>query len=433
MLNTNRTGSRRGAVAVLVALSLTFVIGAVAIVADGGLLLSDRRRVQGAADNAALAAAVDLFTNWNTNAGADPSGTAAKSAQTTAIAHGFTNDGVTSTVTVNIPPKSGTFVNKTGYAEVIITNHQPRFFSQIWGQGAIVVNARAVARGTYTPGSAGIIILDPSSKDTLSVTGNGSVTVTGGGGIDVDSNSANGAAGCTGNGNIVATTINLCDNTYKHSGNGTITGTINYNQGPTPDPLATLPEPAQPGLPIYPPAQSGLNYDTTNGVNYSGSTTLDLYPGYYGGINVTGNGSVVLHDNNGSPGIYYIGSQGFSVTGGGGLSGSNVMIYSNGTGNISATGSGSVTLSSPTSGTYQGISLFQERSSNKQVSITGQGNMNLTGTFYAAGAKVSITGQGNYSASQFFSWQLDVTGSGGFTATSSSGSGTPMRLIQLVE
>jgi hypothetical protein len=149
--------------------------------------------------------------------------------------------------------------------------------------------------------------------------------------------------------------------------------------------------------------------------------TIDLYPGYYAGIKVSGNDQIVLHDNaDGSPGIYYISSQGLSISNAGGITGSNVMIYSDGTGNISLTGSGSLSLSLPTSGTYNGITLFQERSSNKQISITGQGNLNMTGTFYAAAAKVSITGQGSYNnpiGSQWIAWQLDVTGSGSLPST----------------
>jgi hypothetical protein len=407
-----------------------------AIVIDGGNLLSDRRWVQRSADSAALAAATGLFTKWNTYAGADTDGKAAKSALTTAAADGFANDGTTSTVTVHIPPTTGPFSGRAGYAEVMITYYQPRFFSNIWGSDKIQVYARAVARGMYTPSQPGILVLDPTDNNTLDITASGNVTVTGGGSIVVDSNSPNGGATCTNTGNAVANTINLSDNTYNHSNSGTLIGTINYNQPPTPDPLVTLPEPSPPNFPPTPPATPGLNYSTSNGVNYSGSATLDLYPGYYGGIQITGSGSVVLHDNaDGSPGIYYIGSHGFSVTNAGGVTGNNVMIYSAGTGNISLTGSGSVQLSPPTSGIYSGVTLFQERSSNKQISITGQGNLNMTGTFYAAAANVTITGQGNYTnpiGSQWIAYQLAVTGSGSFTVNY-NGQGTPLRQIGLVE
>jgi hypothetical protein len=326
---------------------------------------------------------------------------------------------VNATVTVNIPPKSGPAAGKAGCAEVLITYNQARYFSRIWGDTALRVTARAVARGTYTPASPGILVLDPTDNNTLNVTSSGDVTVTNGGSVVVDSKSPNGGATCTNTGNITAATINLSDNTYNSSNSGTLIGTINYNQPPTPDPLASLPEPAQPASPNL-PAQTltllGSSYSTNNGVNDSGNTgrTIDLYPGYYAGIKVTGNDQIVLHPNpDGSPGIYYIGSQGLSITNAGGITGSNVMLYSAGTGNISLTGSGSMSLSPPTSGTYKGITLFQERSSNKQINITGQGNMNMTGTFYAAAAKTSITGQGGYNnaiGSQWIAWQLYVTG-----------------------
>ncbi len=123
------------------------------------------------------------------------------------------------------------------------------------------------------------------------------------------------------------------------------------------------------------------------------------------------------------------------MTSSGGISGSNVLVYSDGTGNISLTGSGNLNLTPPTSGTYQGISLFQERSSNKQISVTAQGNMSVTGTLYAAAAKVTLTGQGNYNnpfGSQWIAYQLVVTGSGSFTVDY-SGLATPIRSIQLVE
>src|SRR5580704_13248954 len=101
----------------------------VAIALDGGLLFENRRRVQSAADAAALAATDDLFSNFGTNSGSDPSGTAKASALATASANGYTNDGTTSVVTVNIPPTSGNFSGKVGYAEVIIKFNQKRGFS----------------------------------------------------------------------------------------------------------------------------------------------------------------------------------------------------------------------------------------------------------------------------------------------------------------
>jgi roadblock/LC7 domain-containing protein len=443
MMLQSRLEPRQGKVVVLVALALIPLIGFVALAVDGGLLLSDQRQTQRAADSAALAAATDLYTKWRTNGGVDPASDypAKKSALTTAAANGFSNDGVNSTVTVHIPPASGPFAGRTGAAEVLITSNQTRYFSRIWGNGTLPVSARAVARGTFTAATPGILILDPTGNNTLNVTSTGNVTVTNGGAIDVNSKSPNGGATCTNTGNIVADTINLSDNTYNHSNTGTLIGQINFNVPPTPDPLANLPQPTQPAAPTLPAsvlALLGSSYSTNNGVNDSGNqgNTIDLYPGYYAGIKVTNNDQIVLHENlDGSPGIYYLGSQGLSISNAGGITGSNVMIYSAGTGSISLTGSGSMSLSPPTSGIYKGITLFQERTSTKQISITGQGNMLMSGTFYAARAKVSITGQGGYTntiGSQWIAYQLYVTGSGSFTVNY-NGQTTPVRGIQLVE
>jgi Flp pilus assembly protein TadG len=434
-----RARSRRGTVVALVSLCLVPILGVVAIAIDGGLLLSNRRAAQRAADCAAMAAAVDMFSHQYTNGGTDPNGTAKQSALTTAAANGFKNDGLNSKVTVNIPPKSGAFANQKYCAEVLISYNQGRFFSRIWGTGNLQVAARSVGRGKFAPSSPGILILDPTDNNTLDVTASGGVTVTNGGAIDVNSQSPNGGATCTNTGNITADTINLSDNTFNHSNSGTLVGTINYNVPPTPDPLAALPEPAQPLLPNLPSSTLtalGSSYSTSQGVNYSGSATVQLYPGYYEGIQITGSGSVVLNPNpDGSPGIYYLGSHGLSITNSGGLTANNVMVYSNGTSDINITGSGSLGMTPPTSGVYKGISFFQERSSSKNINITAQGNMDMTGTFYAAHAKVSITGKGNYAnpiGSQWIAWQMAVTGTGSFSVDY-SGQATPVRSIGLVE
>jgi hypothetical protein len=438
--------SRRPAkVAVLVACCLIPITGMAALVFDLGALRDDRQRAVLAADAAALAGATDLYNNWNTNEGVDASGSAVQSATTTAAANGFSNSD-NATVTVNVYPSNyqggphaGTQIPK-GYVEVIITFQQDRFFGVIWGSDQLNGGARSVARGTYTPATPGILVLDPTDNNTFNLTSSGNVTVANGGAIVVDSTSADGGATLTGTGNATADTINLSGPKYNQSSSGDLVGTVSYNVPKTPDPLAALPEP---GVPAYPttPTNDGGNplmwgYSISQGLNYSGNETIDLYPGYYEGIQVTGLGSVRLHDNpNGTPGIYYIGSNGLSITNGGGISGSNVMLYSAGTGSISLTGSGNLRLSPPTSGPYKGISIFQERSSNRDINVTGSGNMDVAGTLYAASAKVTLTGTGDYNnnfGSQWIAWQLAVTGSGSFTVNY-NGNATPIRSIQLVE
>jgi uncharacterized membrane protein len=152
--------TRRGMVAAQIVLSLIFfMMPMLALVADGGLLLVERRHAQAAADATALAAASDLYENWSKDnpSGTDSLGTANSSALGVASANGYTNDGTTSTVTVNISPakysggpNAGTTL-PPGYAEATVTWYQQRFFSGIFGSGAIPVSARAVARGVQVP------------------------------------------------------------------------------------------------------------------------------------------------------------------------------------------------------------------------------------------------------------------------------------------
>jgi len=152
-------------VAAQVVLSLSVLMAMLAVVADGGLLLVERRHAQATADAAALAAASDLYENWskdNPN-GTDSLGTANSSAMYVASANLYTNDGTTSTVTVNISPaKYSGGPNKgttlpPGYVEATVTWYQQRFFSGIFGSGAIPVSARAVAGVVLGSSSVGLV------------------------------------------------------------------------------------------------------------------------------------------------------------------------------------------------------------------------------------------------------------------------------------
>jgi len=133
-------------VAAQVALSLSVLMAMLAVVADGGLLLVERRHAQATADAAALAAAAVLYLGGSTD-----TASASASAKVVASLNDYTNDGTTSKVAVNISPanysggpNAGTPI-PLGYAEATVTWYQPRFFSGIFGSGAIPVSARAVA------------------------------------------------------------------------------------------------------------------------------------------------------------------------------------------------------------------------------------------------------------------------------------------------
>jgi Flp pilus assembly protein TadG len=399
-------------------------MGITAIAVDGGLLLDDHERVQSAADTAALAAAADLYANYLTGNGLDPNGTASKGAFANAAANGFTNDGVASIVTVNIPPTSGPFTGKPSYAEVIIQYNQKRGFSNIFGDGDIPVKARAVAQGSWSTIKDGILVLDPTLKGSLSTGGGGSINITGGAPVIVDSNNAQ-AAIANGGGSMSAPLFDITGVPGTGApGGGSFTGTIYSGVPPTPDPLRYLPA----------PDPTTMALESKNATQIAGTKNVTLYPGVYvGGIKVTGQGNVTL-----MPGIYYMQGGGFSYTGQGNLNATGVMIYNapqSSSDTVNVSGSGSVNWTPPTSGLYQGLSIFQDRTATATVTISGGGSMYITGTFYAAAAQMNISGSGttNYIGSQYISYDLALGGNGNISIDYGNAPIPRSRVLKLVE
>jgi hypothetical protein len=234
-------------IAVWVAITLTALMSVAAMTLDMGILLAESRHAQATADAAAMAGAIDLFTNYPFHNGTDPNGTAKASALTTAAANGYSNDGSTNTVTINIPPKSGNFVGVAGYVEAIVQYNEPRYFSNVFGSGTIPVQARAVATGRWVVPKGGIIALDPTASGAITASGQGNVTVSGGTVID-DSNNAgtNGAMTVSGGGTMTADAFNITGS-YKGSiGSPGISTNPTTGVPPTPDPFYYLPTPTPP-------------------------------------------------------------------------------------------------------------------------------------------------------------------------------------------
>jgi hypothetical protein len=401
----------------LVAITLTGILGAVAVALDGGLMLDNRRRIQAAADAAALAAATDLFANYATYGGVDTPGTAATSAQATAAANGYTN-GANATVTVNIPPTfvgnppvSGNYKGKTGYAEVSITFNQARGFSGIFGSGSLPLTARAVACGSV--GDVGIMCLDDVVTESAQICGK--VSILNGGQIYVNSKGTvtntefSGSAGTS----IVLSGATLTTggiNVYSTSLLSKVnSSTITYTNGGS---LKTfLPQLTDPLANIAEPSPTGTTYgNATSG--YSVTTSTTLQPGQYpGGIQIaagTGSGSgstastisVTL-----AAGNYYLGNSSgagtFTIASTASVTGTGVMFYNQMGDNFSPF-AGAVSISPPTTGTYRGISFWQPRSDPMEIHISGSANVSMPGTWYNIGGSYT-TGEngGNSSTGEF--------------------------------
>ena len=119
-----------------------------------------------------------------------------------------------------------------------------------------------------------------------------------------------------------------------------------------------------------------------------------------------------------------------------------VMIYNDWSASsdtITLSGSGTLNLTPPTSGVYEGVSIFQKRgtlsSSAPTLTLSGSGSMSLTGTVYAAYAKVTMSGSSgtNVMGGQLIADRLSLSGSASISINPGSDPIANTRLLGLVE
>jgi Flp pilus assembly protein TadG len=366
---------RRGGVFVWLLMSVTLIIGILGIGMDGGRMMEERRHVQAAADAAALAAGGSMYQSYIRFDGNDAAENAQTAALVSAAANGYANDGINSIVTVNVPPSTGSFAGNSAYVEVIVQSNLSSSFGAVFTRQPLKARARAVARGK--PRNLGVVVLKPSGSGTF--VNNCTATFTAlNAPIYVNSSDPsafiNNSFGIT-----IAKSYQIVGN-YTNPGGGIIVGAINTGSPPVLDPLAGLPVPTSSVIQSSAPLVIGT------------PVPQFLSPGVYkGGIQIQGGSIVTL-----LPGIYILDGGGLTVGNAATLVAPQAMIYNtsisspSGPITIGSGGSGNVTWVPPLSGTYQGISIFQDRALSQPVAIKGFGADVISGIIYAANAPVSL-------------------------------------------
>jgi Flp pilus assembly protein TadG len=342
---------RPGMVLIWCALMLTALLGMVGLVLDAGMCMASQRQAQNAADAGALAAAMDKLLG-KTNAQA--TATAATFVKTYNQDH---PPEVTLDPIVNMPPTSGPYKNISGYVEVIVKINVKTFFIQLLGSSSTrQVSARSVAGTENLNGDYGAVLLDPTARPGLSVSGLGRLSVNGtlvvnsnGGGVtETGANINNGQSGNATTvdflGHVYAKTVNTVGGTNNPGGFSNYPSgspnPLHTKQQPLTDPLATVPTPTisngvDPQLRGNPISStffqlandpSGLNKIVTQP---NGSKYLQLYPGAYNSITITG-GSIRFY-----PGIYVLqptsaGATTLAITGIADVTANGVMFYNTG-------------------------------------------------------------------------------------------------------
>jgi len=416
-------------------ISLTVILGMLALVADLGWGYYRREVAQTAADaaaNAVIQAAVVLSPSSQTCGTNNvwcgtPAGTAANCPATAptspattfdygcalAGANGFTTTG-SQTVTIQAnttsPPPNVPGTTVTYWATVTVKENATSFFGAPTGGGPLSVVGVATSGMTPTVtspvSSTCIYILSPTASPAYQMANGASVTASSCG-IYVNSSSST-AFSVTDGASTTATAIDVVGGTQIN--NATVSPTPVTGVSAIADPFVNIPEPTPAGT-----CQAG-NFAVYQPSAYTPTA------GTYCNFDVGNSMSAIM-----GPGIYIINGGGFSVQGGSTVTATGgVMIYLTGAGTVDIANGAHVTLSAQTSGTYEGILFFQDRTISSPGSSTfaGGSTMNLTGSLYFPKAELYVNNGSTTQTEALIVGSVDFQGGGTFKqATSGSQTG----------
>lgn len=390
--------SQSGQAFVIIVFMILGLFGFAALAIDGGMLYTERRRAQNAADAGALAAAlakvqgahlyVAAFQRVESNGyttvwgPCDPPGYD--------CTHGMGEKWV---VEVSNPPRSGDYVGNDNYIQVMITTKVNTSFAHLVYDGGLLTTVTAVSRvwpeENITPGYA-LYGANRFDCKGLWFTGTGDTTITGGSIFSNSEDSMNCESGV-------------------HDGSSTVTvgpppeniqvvGTFGVGGSGSVSPLPVVEGVPQDDVRSVPfPDCSGLTDYGKKNVNAGASETLN--PGLYEEISFGAGATVTMN-----PGMYCIyGKGGFSGNGGT-ITGTGVMIYMQ-SGNFDLGGNSLVALAAeddtgvlvdPSQNDWKGMLVYFDPSNTKyDITLTGTTNTAYTGTIYAPQNLCTITGTGD--------------------------------------
>jgi Flp pilus assembly protein TadG len=387
------------------------LIGALGLAIDGGQMYAQRQMAQSAADAAAQAGIMSILSGTNITA-PNPFGTGSSPASyTCTVADGRTPcvyardngfGGTTAdTVILSYPATvSGVTLSSVavpGIAVSVTRTLKTGLIRFVGAPATVTVGAKATAGITGASSKYCLIALSSSPANSASppaipyafaATSGASVKATGCG-IAVNStysvNPNNGLQ--IESSTVSASVIDVVAAAY--STGSTVSPTPTHIATPVADPLASLP---------IPPIDATCRNKTTNLIEttmYSPPVGQTLQPGTYcGGISVANSANNVTF----SPGIYVINGGGLSLNRPGATA-NGVMFYLTGTSSTYSSiyigNSFTGTLSAPTSGTYQGILFFGDRSIvatyGNGAQITNGVSVSMSGTLYFPTTNVGFT------------------------------------------
>jgi len=379
---------RTGGIFVFAAIAAPVMIGAAGLSVDIGLWYANKRLAQSAVDSAALAGALEYRRSNGVTA------SIINVVNADALINGFSAaNGDTIVVDASTSPR----------VAVTITRTVPGLLSRVLFTEIINVQARAVARADVN--DTCIWSLNPTDEKTIEVSGAADVDL--GCGMLANTDDPDGihkeGSGC------------LAASEYKVAGGYDDSSNSGCDLDPVPetgiapadDPLASLPSPSYTNCVGGGPP-----------VNLNGSANYTVMPGVHcTNINVSTSGIVTF-----LPGIHIFDGAKLNINGSANVEGTEVSFYwsedSAESDGIDIRGGATVTLSSPTSGVYAGVLVYQDRNTTTDVvlKLNGGSTMSLDGIIYAPVNAVEFTG-GSASDSSSIMVIADTVKLGGGGAT----------------
>jgi hypothetical protein len=337
-----RHKNERGQILVWTSLMIVTLFSFVGLAIDTGFFYQYKRRMQTAADSAALAGAHEIKANSSIT-----QGELETAARNDASLNGFAHGSGGIEVAIFRPPTSGFYSGNNGYVEAVITHPHQTYFARIFNVlsssndfDTVTVRTRAVAGGST---SDCIYVLDPSAESAFAISSGSEVKA--GCEANVDSDHAK-ALSVTSGSTLDATSVDI---------NGGYEATSGSSVSPNPDTGA--PVTGDPMQNAQAPSYGSCDHESQvqlTGVNAT------LSPGVYcGGIKLSS--STVTF----SAGVYILKGGGLSVESGSFITGSGVSFYNTGTastaGRIYISSNSGAQVAAPTTGSMAGILFFQDR------------------------------------------------------------------------
>ena len=403
-MNARRRPRDSGQSFVMTAICLTVLVGFAGLAADVGYMFHQRRRMQTAADSAAMAGALQVYrgaSDYQAAGWAD------------ATTNGFANGVGGVVVTVNNPPQSGYYAGSTRFVEASISQSEATMFMGVLGFPNRLVRARAVAGpGPGVPDC--LLLLSQTAHPALTISGGTAVNVPG---CNVTVNSSNSSA------------LTVSGGSTLNAGAIDVTGGVGNSTGFSPAPVTGVPPEPDPFASLQPPTYSGCDH---SGLVKVHNATTALNPGTYcAGITIDASSHATFN-----PGLYIVSGGDLKVSGNlAYASGSGVTFYVV-SGGVVLQGGPNVDLAAPTSGTWEGMLFYQDRADTNGATLSGGSNANLTGVLYFPSASVTYSG-GSGGSSPYTVIVADTATFSGASSLNSDFSslsdGSPIKRVTLAE